>query len=171
MNLVRRLSVCTSVVITSALTSVALASAAVTIPFQINPAPYGNPNGSFDAERQLRRAGGPLRSCSRRTTRHSDDHRGQGRPLGMPALVRSALAEPFDRGLRLRSSLGRSERSPGRGDRADRDRSSRCRRDVCGRIHHHPRCRIVLRAVAPELRIADAVGPKVLFTDPSSRLA
>lgn len=49
MNLVRRLSVCTSVVITSALTSVALASAAVTIPFQINPAPYGNPNGSFDA--------------------------------------------------------------------------------------------------------------------------
>ncbi|ERB54442.1 hypothetical protein N806_25285 [Rhodococcus sp. P27] len=36
MNLVRRLSVCTSVVITSALTSVALASAAVTIPFQIN---------------------------------------------------------------------------------------------------------------------------------------
>ncbi|MGK2242278.1 MAG: hypothetical protein ACI9JD_004859 [Rhodococcus sp. (in: high G+C Gram-positive bacteria)] len=49
MNLVRRLSVCTSVVIASTLTSVALASAAVTIPFQVNPAPYGNPNGSFDA--------------------------------------------------------------------------------------------------------------------------
>ncbi|MDV6277428.1 hypothetical protein R3Q06_28420 [Rhodococcus erythropolis] len=49
MNLVRRLSVCASVVIVSALTPIALASAAVTVPFQINPAPYGNPNGSFDA--------------------------------------------------------------------------------------------------------------------------
>lgn len=49
LNLVRRLAVCTSVVAASALVSVAAASAAVTVPFQINPAPYGNPNGSFDA--------------------------------------------------------------------------------------------------------------------------
>ncbi|MFE4499724.1 hypothetical protein ACFRFQ_07650 [Rhodococcus sp. NPDC056743] len=49
MNLVRRLTVCASVVAASALVSVSAASATVTVPFQINPAPYGNPNGSFDA--------------------------------------------------------------------------------------------------------------------------
>ncbi|MGG7099560.1 hypothetical protein [Rhodococcus sp. 24CO] len=49
MNLVRRLAICSAVVIGSALAPVATASAAVTVPFQINPAPFGNPNGSFDA--------------------------------------------------------------------------------------------------------------------------
>ncbi|NRI64328.1 hypothetical protein FEZ60_02030 [Rhodococcus sp. MS16] len=49
MNLVRRLAIYSSVVIGSALAPVAAASAAVTVPFQIDPAPYGNPNGSFDA--------------------------------------------------------------------------------------------------------------------------
>ncbi|MFZ2173906.1 MAG: hypothetical protein WAW17_07700 [Rhodococcus sp. (in: high G+C Gram-positive bacteria)] len=32
----------------SALATAGIASAAVTVPFQINPAPFGNPNGSFD---------------------------------------------------------------------------------------------------------------------------
>ncbi|QBJ98616.1 hypothetical protein ERC79_08510 [Rhodococcus sp. ABRD24] len=49
MNLVRRLAICGSIVIGSALAPAALASAAVTVPFQIDPAPFGNPNGSFDA--------------------------------------------------------------------------------------------------------------------------
>ncbi|MDI9913719.1 hypothetical protein [Rhodococcus sp. IEGM 1379] len=49
MKLVRGLTICTSIVIGSALAQVVLASAAATVPFQINPAPYGNPNGSFDA--------------------------------------------------------------------------------------------------------------------------
>ena len=49
MNLVRRLAVCVAVVAGSALAPAAIASAEVTIPFQINPAPFGNPNGSFDA--------------------------------------------------------------------------------------------------------------------------
>ena len=48
MNLVRRVAVCTSVVVGAALASVTVASAAETVPFQINPAPFGNPNGSFD---------------------------------------------------------------------------------------------------------------------------
>ncbi|QBJ98681.1 hypothetical protein ERC79_12160 [Rhodococcus sp. ABRD24] len=33
----------------SVLVPAAVASAAVTVPFQINPAPFGNPNGSLDA--------------------------------------------------------------------------------------------------------------------------
>lgn len=49
MNLVRRLAVCAAVVAGSALAPAAVASAEVTVPFQINPAPFGNPNGSFDA--------------------------------------------------------------------------------------------------------------------------
>jgi len=48
-NLVRRLSACLSRVAVSVLAPAAVASAAVTVPFQINPAPFGNPNGSFDA--------------------------------------------------------------------------------------------------------------------------
>ncbi len=49
MNLVRRPAVCTALVIGSFLAPVAVATAAVTVPFQIDPAPFGNPNGSFDA--------------------------------------------------------------------------------------------------------------------------
>jgi hypothetical protein len=49
MNLVRRLAICSAIVIGSALVPGAAASAAVTVPFQIDPAPFGNPNGSFDA--------------------------------------------------------------------------------------------------------------------------
>ena len=45
---VRRSAVFASVVVGSALAQCAVAAAAVTIPFQIDPAPYGNPNGSFD---------------------------------------------------------------------------------------------------------------------------
>ncbi len=48
-HLVRRLSACVSIVAVSVLAPAAVASAAVTVPFQINPAPFGNPNGSFDA--------------------------------------------------------------------------------------------------------------------------
>ncbi|MGO4201657.1 hypothetical protein AB4Z09_07810 [Rhodococcus sp. TAF43] len=48
MNLVRRLAVCAAVAAGSVLAPVAVASAAVTVPFQIDPAPFGNPNGSFD---------------------------------------------------------------------------------------------------------------------------
>ncbi len=48
-TLVRRLSACVSIVAVSVLAPAAVASAAVTVPFQINPAPFGNPNGSFDA--------------------------------------------------------------------------------------------------------------------------
>ncbi|MCA1007254.1 hypothetical protein LCL87_16145 [Rhodococcus hoagii] len=49
MKTVRRLAVCAGVVAGGALAPTAIASAAVTVPFQIPPAPYGNPNGSFDA--------------------------------------------------------------------------------------------------------------------------
>ncbi|MDV6276957.1 hypothetical protein R3Q06_26020 [Rhodococcus erythropolis] len=48
-SLVRRLFAGASVVAVSVLAPAAIASAAVTVPFQINPAPFGNPNGSFDA--------------------------------------------------------------------------------------------------------------------------
>lgn len=40
-NLVRRLSACVSIVAVSVLAPAAVASAAVTVPFQINPAPSG----------------------------------------------------------------------------------------------------------------------------------
>lgn len=41
---------CATVVVASGLSVVGVASAApVTVPFQIDPAPFGNPNGSFDA--------------------------------------------------------------------------------------------------------------------------
>ncbi|WP_430335594.1 hypothetical protein [Rhodococcus sp. ACT016] len=49
MNLVRRSAVCAAIVAGPVLAPVAVASAAVTVPFQIDPAPFGNPNGSFDA--------------------------------------------------------------------------------------------------------------------------
>jgi len=49
MNTVRRLAVCAGFAVGSVLTPVAIASAAVTVPFQVDPAPFGNPNGSFDA--------------------------------------------------------------------------------------------------------------------------
>lgn len=48
MNLVRRLTVCAAVAAASVLAPAAVATAAVTVPFQIDPAPFGNPNGSFD---------------------------------------------------------------------------------------------------------------------------
>ncbi|MFG1783857.1 hypothetical protein ACGFIU_15590 [Rhodococcus oryzae] len=48
-NFVRQSVACAAVVAGSVLASAAVASAAVTVPFQINPAPFGNPNGSFDA--------------------------------------------------------------------------------------------------------------------------
>lgn len=49
MNLVRRLGICAITVAASGLSTAGVAAAAVTIPFQIDPAPFGNPNGSFDA--------------------------------------------------------------------------------------------------------------------------
>ncbi|MFI6398395.1 hypothetical protein ACIBED_09820 [Rhodococcus coprophilus] len=48
MKQVRRTLVFASVCIGSALAQCAVAAASVTIPFQIDPAPFGNPNGSFD---------------------------------------------------------------------------------------------------------------------------
>lgn len=49
LKVVRALLVCASVVLGSTLATVGIASAAVTVPFQVDPAPFGNPNGSFDA--------------------------------------------------------------------------------------------------------------------------
>ncbi|MFC7448513.1 hypothetical protein [Rhodococcus daqingensis] len=48
MNLVRRLGMC-GLLVAAFASSTAGVAAAATVPFQINPAPYGNPNGSFDA--------------------------------------------------------------------------------------------------------------------------
>nr|WP_296764941.1 hypothetical protein [Rhodococcus sp. (in: high G+C Gram-positive bacteria)] len=49
MKFVRRLAVSAAIVVGAALAQGATASAESIVPFQINPAPYGNPNGSFDA--------------------------------------------------------------------------------------------------------------------------
>ncbi|NKT15060.1 hypothetical protein GS979_09545 [Rhodococcus hoagii] len=46
---VYRLALCAGIAGCSVLASAAGAPAAVTVPFQIDPAPFGNPNGSFDA--------------------------------------------------------------------------------------------------------------------------
>lgn len=48
MGVVRKLVICVSVVIGAAVASAGTASASVTVPFQVAPAPFGNPNGSFD---------------------------------------------------------------------------------------------------------------------------
>ncbi|SDD73545.1 hypothetical protein SAMN05444580_10696 [Rhodococcus tukisamuensis] len=47
-DFVRRSVACAAIVAGSVLTPAAVASAAVTVPFQINPAPFGNPYGSLD---------------------------------------------------------------------------------------------------------------------------
>jgi len=44
----RRSVACAAIVAGSVLASAAGASAAVTVPFQVDPAPFGNPNGNFD---------------------------------------------------------------------------------------------------------------------------
>lgn len=44
-----RLAVCAGLVAGALAAPAAIASAAVTVPFQVDPAPFGNPNGSFDA--------------------------------------------------------------------------------------------------------------------------
>ncbi|MGW6378573.1 hypothetical protein ACWFRB_21165 [Rhodococcus sp. NPDC055112] len=50
MKLARTLGMCAVSVAALGLSTAGVAAAApVTVPFQINPAPYGNPNGSFDA--------------------------------------------------------------------------------------------------------------------------
>ncbi|MFZ2527516.1 MAG: hypothetical protein WAX14_07660 [Rhodococcus sp. (in: high G+C Gram-positive bacteria)] len=49
MRIVYRVAACAATVALSALVPANIASAAETIPFQIDPAPFGNPNGSFDA--------------------------------------------------------------------------------------------------------------------------
>lgn len=49
MKLVRRLAISAGTAVALFLTSAGAVAAAATIPFQIDPAPYGNPNGSFDA--------------------------------------------------------------------------------------------------------------------------
>ena len=48
MKLVSRLTVCAAAVAGAVLLPAASASAADTVPFRIDPAPFGNPNGSFD---------------------------------------------------------------------------------------------------------------------------
>ncbi|SDD38326.1 hypothetical protein [Rhodococcus tukisamuensis] len=48
LDFVRRSVACAAVVAGSVLAPAAVASAAVTVPFQINPAPFGNPYGSLD---------------------------------------------------------------------------------------------------------------------------
>ncbi|MDH6679364.1 hypothetical protein M2284_003586 [Rhodococcus sp. LBL1] len=47
-DVLRRSIACAAIVAGSVLAPAAVASAAVTVPFQIDPAPFGNPNGSFD---------------------------------------------------------------------------------------------------------------------------
>lgn len=47
-NLVRVLGTCAMALATSVLVSTGVAAASVTVPFQIDPASFGNPNGSFD---------------------------------------------------------------------------------------------------------------------------
>ncbi|WP_067824488.1 hypothetical protein [Nocardia inohanensis] len=50
MNFARKLAVTTTALAAAALPAAAIAGAdPAVIPFQINPAPFGNPNGSFDA--------------------------------------------------------------------------------------------------------------------------
>lgn len=49
MQLVRRLGFCIAAAVAVGMASSGAAEAAVTVPFQIDPAPFGNPNGSFDA--------------------------------------------------------------------------------------------------------------------------
>ncbi|MFD1811469.1 hypothetical protein [Rhodococcus gannanensis] len=44
----RRVAACAAIVLGAALPTAGHAAAAVTVPFQIDPAPFGNPNGSFD---------------------------------------------------------------------------------------------------------------------------
>ncbi len=164
MNLVRRLSVCTSVVIASTLTSVALASAAVTIPFQVNPAPYGNPNGSFDAPavRCVAVVGeqpgtvtitggkegrwGCLLSSEVRWLNLSTGASGSARLSdglnGVPAeaIVQTGTGQVAVAVLSVAGS-------------------------IITQVSHRSTCR------STRLRITGTVGPKVLFTDPSSRLA
>lgn len=48
-KLVRRAAMCGAVGLGMVLAPTAVASAEVTVPFQISPAPYGNPNGSVDS--------------------------------------------------------------------------------------------------------------------------
>lgn len=48
MNIVRSLVVAASVVVGSTVAASGIASASTTVEFQLNPAPYGNPNGSVD---------------------------------------------------------------------------------------------------------------------------
>nr|WP_305095345.1 hypothetical protein [Prescottella sp. R16] len=48
MDAVRRSVACAAIVAGAVLTTTTVASAAVTVPFQIDPAPFGNPNGSLD---------------------------------------------------------------------------------------------------------------------------
>lgn len=144
MNLVRRLSVCTSVVIASTLTSVALASAAVTIPFQVNPAPYGNPNGSFDA---------PAVRCVAVVGEQPGTVTITGGKEGRWGCLLSSEV----RWLNLSTGASGSARlsdglngvpaeaivQTGTGQVAVAVLS-------VAEIHHHPRCHIVLRAVAPD---------------------
>lgn len=47
-DFIRRSVACAAIVAGSVLAPAAVASAAVTVPFQIDPASFGNPNGSFD---------------------------------------------------------------------------------------------------------------------------
>ena len=47
-DILRRSIACAAIVAGSVLAPAAVASAAVTVPFQIDPAQFGNPNGSFD---------------------------------------------------------------------------------------------------------------------------
>lgn len=48
MNLLRALGACTIALGISASATAGIASAAATVPFRIDPASFGNPNGSFD---------------------------------------------------------------------------------------------------------------------------
>ncbi len=145
-NLVRRLSACVSIVAVSVLAPAAVASAAVTVPFQINPAPFGNPNGSFDA---------PPVHCvavvgeqpGTVTITGAKDER-----WGCMLSDGSALDEPLDRSLWHRSAFWRQPRNPGRGNPADWSRAS-CGRHIACRRTCHPGFRNLLRPIGnPQTR-------------------
>ena len=94
MNRVRSLVVCVASAVALGLSSVATASAATTVPFQINPATFGNPNGSFDV---------PPIACAAEV----GNQPAQAGPLGLPDLRRGAMAERGDRSDRAGPNVRR----------------------------------------------------------------
>ena len=123
-DFVRRSVACAAIVAGAVLAPAAVASAAATVPFQIDPAPFGNPNGSLDVPSIRCWAVVGEQPGTVTITGPKDG-------LRMPTPGRHALAEPVERSLRLRPDVGRNGRIPG-SDPADRNRAGRRRRHTPG---------------------------------------